>query len=164
VIYPLGGTYRDHLEIGLAYASEKGRTRGDQFVTSAVADQQMNWWRTDAKTAAPVSQSFTVEAAYTITPIPNEMVTVADIGTFALEVRSTTGFNGSITLSCSGGPAGTSCMDFPAIVRLFDGYGLAISGIQVPKSTPQGTYTITSKGVSGGITNTATATLTVKPR
>src|SRR5450759_4920119 len=34
---------------------QKGRTCGDQFETSAVADQQMNWWvtdRTDAKTAA----------------------------------------------------------------------------------------------------------------
>jgi hypothetical protein len=33
----------------------KGRTGGDQFETSAAADQQMNWWvidRTDAKTAA----------------------------------------------------------------------------------------------------------------
>jgi hypothetical protein len=114
--------------------------------------------------APPVSQSFTVQAAYTITPIPNEMVSVGDIATFALELRSTTGFNGSIALSCSGGPAGTSCMDFPTIVRLFDGYGLAISGIQVPKSTPPGTYTITFKGVSGGITNSATATFTLKAR
>ena len=34
---------------------QKGRTGGDQFETSAAADQQMNWWsliRTDAKTAA----------------------------------------------------------------------------------------------------------------
>jgi hypothetical protein len=33
----------------------KGGTGGDQFETSAVADQQMNWWVTDtdrAKTAA----------------------------------------------------------------------------------------------------------------
>src|SRR2546429_3354940 len=26
---------------------QKGRTGGDQFETSAVADQQMNWWVTD---------------------------------------------------------------------------------------------------------------------
>jgi hypothetical protein len=115
--------------------------------------------------AAPVSQGFTVQAAYTITPIPTaEMVKVGDIAAFALELHSTTGFNGTITLSCSGGPDGTSCKDFPMIVRLIDGYGLAISGIQFPQSTPQGTYTITFKGASEGITNSATATFTVKPR
>jgi hypothetical protein len=26
---------------------QKGRTGGDQFETSALADQQMNWWVTD---------------------------------------------------------------------------------------------------------------------
>jgi len=79
-------------------------------------------------------------------------------------VRSTTGFTGSITLSCSGGPSGASCTDLPATIRLFDGYGLAFSGVLFPKSTPPGTYTMTFKGVSGAITNSATATFTVKPR
>jgi len=113
--------------------------------------------------ATPVSQSFTVQAAYTITPIPNaETVVVGDIAAFALEVHSTTGFNGNITLSCSGGPSGTSCADFPATIRLINGYGLAISGILFPKNTPPGTYTVTFKGISGAITNSATATFTVK--
>ena len=57
---------RDHLENWPVTASDlevdpcqrydsEGRTGGDQFETSAVADQQMNWWsliRTDTKTAA----------------------------------------------------------------------------------------------------------------
>ncbi len=30
---------------------QKGKTGGDQFETSAVADQQMNWWVTEAKRA-----------------------------------------------------------------------------------------------------------------
>ena len=49
---------RDHSEAGLSELQisqsipasdmiQKGRTGGDQFETSAVADQQMNWWVTD---------------------------------------------------------------------------------------------------------------------
>ncbi|HME09854.1 MAG TPA: PASTA domain-containing protein, partial [Bryobacteraceae bacterium] len=113
--------------------------------------------------AMPVSQSFTVQAAYAIIPIPGaETVVLGDIAAFALELHSTTGFNGNITLSCSGGPSGTTCTDFPTTIRLFDGYGLAFSGVLFPKNTPPGTYTMTFKGVSGAITNSATATFTVK--
>jgi hypothetical protein len=113
--------------------------------------------------ATPVSQSFTVVAAFTITPLPpSETAFIGDIAAFALELRSTTGFTGNITLSCSGGPAGSHCQDFPQTVRLFDGFGLAISGILFPENTAPGTYTITFTGVSGAITNTATATFTMK--
>ncbi|MGA2601334.1 MAG: choice-of-anchor tandem repeat GloVer-containing protein [Bryobacteraceae bacterium] len=113
--------------------------------------------------ATPVSQSFTVQAAYTITPNPSaETVVLGGLAAFELEVRSTTGFSGSIKLSCSGGPSGTTCADFPMTIRLTNGYGLAISGIVFPRNTPAGTYTITFTGVSGAISNSATATFTVK--
>jgi hypothetical protein len=114
--------------------------------------------------ATPVSRSFTVQAAYTITPTPNtETVVVGGIAFFALEVHSTTGFNGSITLNCSGGPTGATCKDFPMTIGLIDGYGLALSEIQFPANTSPGSYTMTFTGVSGAISNSATATVTVKP-
>ncbi len=113
--------------------------------------------------ATPVSQSFTVIAAYTITPIPGaENVILGGVAAFALEVRSTTGFNGSIKLSCSGGPAGATCVDLPMTLHLTNGTGLAISGIFFPRNTAPGTYTMTFTGVSGAISNSATATFTVK--
>jgi hypothetical protein len=114
--------------------------------------------------ATPVSQSFTIQAAYTITPNPSsETVVVGGLAAFVLQVRSTTGFNGSIKLSCSGGPAGTTCEDFPMTIRLTNGYGLAVSGIMFPRNTAPGTYTITFTGISGAISNSATATFTVRP-
>jgi sugar lactone lactonase YvrE len=113
--------------------------------------------------ATPVSESFAVAAAFTITPLPNsETVFAGGIAAFVLELQSKTGFNGNITLTCSGGPAGSQCQDFPQTIRLIDGYGLAISSILCPKNTAPGTYTITFTGTSGAVVNTATATFIVK--
>ena len=65
--------------------------------------------------ATPVSQSFTVlpAANFTITPIPPaETVYRGVVGGFILQLKSVNGFNGYVKLSCSGGPAGSYCLDF----------------------------------------------------
>ena len=99
---------------------------------------------------------------FTITPIPSsETVNRGVIGAFILQLNSVNHFNGKVTLSCSGGPAGTKCADFPQTVPV-NGTAYAISGILFPMNTPPSTYTITFTGVSGSITNTATAKFTVK--
>ena len=114
--------------------------------------------------AMPVSQSFTVSpaASFTITPIPaEETISRGVLGVFILELQSVKGFDGNVTLSCSGGPAGDVCVDFPQTVKV-NGVALALSGILFPGKTTPGTYTITFTGVSGSLTNTATAKFTVK--
>jgi Bacterial Ig-like domain (group 3) len=99
---------------------------------------------------------------FTITPIPpQENALRGDIAAFILEIKSVQGFNGNVTLSCSGGPTGSKCVDLPMTVRV-DGTALAISGILFPDNSTPGVYTITFTGVSGAITSTATATFTVK--
>jgi len=112
--------------------------------------------------ATPVSQSFSVAGNFTIQPIPAVQQVVLDRLTgFVLELKSVQGFSGNVTLSCSGGPAGTHCGDLPMTVRL-NGFALAVSGILLPKGTPPGTYTITFTGVSGALKNTATAQFVVE--
>jgi hypothetical protein len=114
--------------------------------------------------AAPVSQSFTVTARpnFTIKPTPQtETVYRGVLAAFILQLTSSNGFNGNVTLSCSGGPAGSLCADLPQTVRV-NGTAYAISGILFPKSTAPGTYTITFTGVSGSLTNSATAMFTVR--
>jgi hypothetical protein len=99
---------------------------------------------------------------FTITPIPaQETVSRGVLGAFILELNSVKGFNGNVTLTCSGGPAGSTCTDFPMTVKL-NGTAYAISGILFPKNSTPGTYTLTFTGVSGSLTNTATAKFTVK--
>jgi hypothetical protein len=113
--------------------------------------------------ATPVSQSFTVSPAanFTITATPPaETVYGGGLGAFILELQSVKGFNGSVTLSCSGGPTGSYCVDLPQTVKV-NGTALAVSGILFPINTKPGTYTITFTGVSGSLNNRTTATFTV---
>jgi sugar lactone lactonase YvrE len=113
--------------------------------------------------ATPVTQSFTVlpGAGFTITPIPTkETIKRGVLGAFILQLNSVKGFNGNVTLNCSGGPAGAKCADFPQTVKV-NGVALALSGILFPANTTPGTYTITFTGTSGTLTNTATAEFTV---
>ncbi len=112
--------------------------------------------------AMPVNQSFTVTPAasfaITATP-PAEVVYRERLGGVILKLQSVKGFNGKVTLSCSGGPAGTKCADLPGTVTV-NATAYAISGVLFPANTPDGTYTIT--GVSGSLTNSRAAKFTVK--
>jgi hypothetical protein len=102
-------------------------------------------------------------AAFTITPTPSsETVYRGDIAAFVLELQAASGFTGNVTLSCSGGPSGSSCVSLPMTVPFKNGKALAISGIFFPKSTAPGTYIVTFTSTSGSITDTATATFIVK--
>jgi sugar lactone lactonase YvrE len=116
--------------------------------------------------ATPVARSFTVSAPanFTLTPIPpRETVYRGVLGVFLLELRSVQDFKGKVKLSCSGGPTGDVCVDFPQTVTLSpDGTAYALTGILFPRNAVPGTYTITFTGVSGSLTNTATAKFTVK--
>jgi hypothetical protein len=110
--------------------------------------------------ANPVTQSFTA-ASFTITPDPgSETVTRGVLAAFLLQVKSVDGFKGDVKLSCSGGPSGAECADLPQTVSV-NGTALAVSGILFPANTTPGTYTMTFTGVSGSLTNSATATFTV---
>jgi hypothetical protein len=64
-------------------------------------------------------------------------------------------------LSCSGGPTGSECVDFPQTVKV-NGTSLAVSGILFPANTAPGTYIITFTGVSGSLSNSTTAKFTVQ--
>ena len=78
----------------------------------------------------------------------NYNVTVSDVG----------GFNGPVSLSVSGLPAGASALFNPSSVI---GSGSSTLSVSTGSATPLGSYTLTITGVSGAITHTATATLVV---
>src|ERR1019366_4172916 len=68
--------------------------------------------------ATPVNQSFQVSsgvaAGFTIDPDPDsQTVKRGNLAAFLLRLNSTNGFKGSVNLSCSGGPPGSKCADFP---------------------------------------------------
>ena len=110
----------------------------------------------------PVSPPIAIPSGFTITPIPAaETINRGVLGAFILQLNSVNGFNGNVTLSCSGGPAGAKCTDFPQTLKV-KGTVYALSGILFPKNSTPGTYIITFTGVSGSLTSTATAKFTLK--
>jgi hypothetical protein len=106
-------------------------------------------------TPAVAPSNFTI----TVTP-PAETIRRGNIAAFILTLKSVSGFNGNVALSCSGGPAGSHCIDFPMKVNVH-GTAYAVSGILFPKNTIPGNYVVTITGVSGSLTHSVTAKFTV---
>jgi len=111
--------------------------------------------------ANPVSRSFTVQPAFTIVPTPgSQTIILGNTALVVVQVRSTTGFNGLVTVSCADGPPRSTCSVFPPMVGLSGGYGATFATIVLSQNTSRGTYTFTFKGVSGAISNSASETIT----
>ncbi len=120
----------------------------------------------DLLTASPVALTVNPGAAppftVSVNP-PNETLFAGDIAIFLVQLQASNGFNGKVALSCSGGPAGAVCINFPMTVSFYNGQALAIAGAFFPPNTAPGTYTLTFTGVSGSASSTDTATFTVQP-
>lgn len=101
---------------------------------------------------------------FSIAASPNT-ITVArgNNGTVNVTLSPIAGFNQTITLSCSGAPAATTCTPNPSSVTL-DGThnGSSQVAIAVGSTTAPGTYKLTVKGVFTPLQHPATITLTVQ--
>jgi uncharacterized membrane protein len=70
------------------------------------------------------------------------------------------GFNSAISLSATGGPAGTSVTFNPSTIPA-PGAGSSIMTMNVPSNAPLGNYPVTVTAKGGGVTQTLTTFLTV---
>jgi len=102
---------------------------------------------------------FTIAVSPTTQTIP-----AGHMAVYTLTLSSTTGFTGTIGLTCSGGPPGSTCTVIPSSVTLTSGSEMAkvTVDLAVPKGASLGTFTLTFKGTSGTLTHSTTATLKVK--
>ena len=96
---------------------------------------------------------------------PNsQTVTAGGTASYTATVGALNGFSGTVTLSASGLPAGTTASFNPDQVN-----GAGTSAVRLvtagstQRSTPSGTYTVTITGVSGILQHSATVTLVVNP-
>ncbi len=83
-------------------------------------------------------------------------------GTSTITTAITGGFNGSVALSASGAPSGTTVSFNPGTIAA-PGAGSSTMTVTVGSTTPTGTYPITITATGGGLTPTATLNLTVTP-
>jgi hypothetical protein len=86
-------------------------------------------------------------------------VTAGGKGNYTVTVGALNGFTGTVQLSASGLPAGTTASFNPATVS---GSGTsAVSLTTTAGLTPSGTYTVTLTGASGALQHSSTVTLVV---
>lgn len=111
----------------------------------------------------PVTVTVRPAPDFTLTVLPpREVVPPAGRAGFVLALQAVNGFQGPVTLSCTGGLAGSYCVDFPQTVTVSNNTAYAVSGILFPRGTPAGTYTVTFQAVAGPLKHTATAQFTVQ--
>ncbi|RAX44614.1 hypothetical protein DQ354_14630 [Arthrobacter sp. AQ5-06] len=86
----------------------------------------------------------------------------AKTGSYVVTATSTGGFSGAVALSVSGLPAGASAAFSPSSITLSAGStATATMTVSTAQSTPTGTYSLGIKGVSGKVSGTVSASLTV---
>ena len=103
-------------------------------------------------------------ADFTIAANPNSLtIARGSQGQSTVTLTPEAGFNLSITLSCTGLPAGTTCGFVPNPVAM-NGTSAQTSTltVSVGSSTATGQYTINAKGSSSAISHTTPITLTVQ--
>jgi subtilase family serine protease len=113
--------------------------------------------------SATISLTVTAVAtpAFTLTVSPTAVsVAQGKSGVSTLTTAVSGGFNAAIALTTSGAPAGVTASLSPASIAA-PGSGTSTLTLAVAATTVAGTYSITVTGTGGGITHTATVSLTV---
>ncbi|MDE3099901.1 MAG: hypothetical protein KGJ88_10550, partial [Verrucomicrobiota bacterium] len=100
-------------------------------------------------------------ADFSISVNPNsQTVAAGDSVNDTVNIGSVSGFSGNVALNVTGLPSGAGASFNPGTVAAPGTSTLALS---TSTSTPYGAYTLIVSGVSGALTNSVTATLTVNP-
>ena len=93
---------------------------------------------------------------------PSSQTATGKKATYTVTVMPVNGFNGTVSLSCAGGPANTTCAMSPTSVSLSGAAITAKANITVPNIAATGTYAVSFTGQSGGVTRSTTATLVIR--
>lgn len=95
----------------------------------------------------------------------SQSVERAKTASYVVTATSTGGFSGAVSLSASGLPAGSSAAFSPSSITLTAGSpgstATATMNVSTTQTTPIGTHSLSVKGVSGKVSGTVSAGLTV---
>jgi hypothetical protein len=100
-----------------------------------------------------------VTAAFKLSAIPSSLTTFGTTATYVIELQSASNVTGTISVSCSGGPAGSQCRATPGSVQLLSGSGLVTATVTLPRGVSPGSYPLTFTGTLGSLSNSTSATL-----
>jgi hypothetical protein len=102
---------------------------------------------------SPASADFTMAV-----PANSALVLQGSAASYAVNIAALNGFNGVVTLTCSGLPTGAACSASPATVT---GQGSATISFTVPATVAAGTYPFTLIATAGSLSHSQLVTLSV---
>ena len=139
-------------------------TSGTSGSYSAVTgyDLVTGWGSPNAGLLAALTGSVSQTPDFSISASPSSVtVTAGNSGSSTITTSVSGGFNNAISLSTSGAPSGVT-VSFGTNPIAAPGSGSSTVTFQVGSSAAAGTYPITITGSGGGVTHTASVSLTVK--
>ena len=124
-------------------------------------DLVTGWGSPTSGLIAALSGSTTQTPAFTISDSPTTLSVVrGSSGSSTIATSVSGGFDAAIALTASGAPTGVTVGFSPASIAA-PGSGSSVATFTVASTTVAGTYPITITGTGGGLTHTASVSLTV---
>ena len=119
---------------------------------------------TSGKEQFTVKPALTVNAAlFALEANPGSLtVDAGSSGTFTVTGTAINGFNGTVSLTCTGQPSGSSCTPNPASITPTSSGANSTVTVTTSASTPVGTYPLMVTGTSGSVQHSVTVSLTVQ--
>ncbi|MBO0845443.1 MAG: S8 family serine peptidase [Nocardioides sp.] len=144
---------------GSADAQQNALTAGAVDLGPPGVDDDTGYGRLDVLAAY---ESAVSAPDFSVGVSPMSVRTVAGgTATFSVDVGSLGGFDGDVTLSASGLPAGADATFTPPVIT--SGVGTAQLDVTTSEAVAAGSYALTVTATSGGTTHSAPATLVVDP-
>lgn len=130
---------------------------GSRSATLAISDNSING-SPQTVTLAGIGTDFTISASPSTLTVAKKAS-----GKSTITLAPVSGFNRTVSLSCSGAPPNSTCSLSPQSVTL-NGVSSSTSQLTVTTTanTPKGTFTITISGSLGNLSHSTTVILTVK--
>jgi len=144
------------LSSGAAQFSTSSLAGGTHSVTATFASTNSNFQGSSSAVLTQNVKDFSVS-----TSPASLTISRGHSGTTTLTVSPVLGFTGSVSLSCSGAPANTTCSLSPTQVSLSGSSVNSTVTVHVNQKATAGNYTLTLTGVSGPRSHTTTLTLAV---
>jgi hypothetical protein len=145
------------LSSGTAQFSTSSLAGGTHSVTATFASTNSNFQGSSSAVLTQNVKDFSVS-----TSPASLTISRGHTGTTTLTVSPVLGFTGSVSLSCSGAPANTTCSLSPTQVSLSGSSVNSTVTVRVNQKATTGNYTLTLTGVSGSRSHTTTLTLAVQ--
>lgn len=101
---------------------------------------------------------------FTVSASPSsQTISSGHAATYSITVAPVSGFTSAVSLTCNGGPPGSTCAVTPGSVVLSGSAGATGTvNLSTPKSASHGTFSVVFTGASGTLMRSASTSLTIK--